>query len=177
MKRWTPIVVALLLVAVPFVVAACGQDEEASGQASPSPAAPTADIVDTATAAGDFAQFLAAMDAAGLTERLKGTEPMTVFAPTDAAFDALPADTLDKLLADPSGDLTDILLYHIVPGEKLMKADIEAGAKFDTALEGESLVIYTGSDGKVYVNDIQIVTFDIQASNGVIHAIDAVIMP
>jgi len=175
MKRWTLIVVALLLVVVPFALTACGEDEEAAGEASPSPAAPTADIVDTMTAAGDHTQFVAALDAAGLTETLKGTGPFTVFAPKDAAFDALPAGTLDELLADPSGDLTAILQYHIVPDEKLLKADIEAGDKFDTALEGESLVTYTGSDSKVYVNHIEIVTFDIEASNGVVHVIDAVV--
>jgi uncharacterized surface protein with fasciclin (FAS1) repeats len=177
MKRWTLIVVALLLVAVPFALAACGEEEEAAADASPSPVAPTADIVDTAAAAGDFTTLLAAIDAAGLTETLKGTGPFTVFAPTDAAFEALPAGTLDELLADPTGDLTDILLYHVVPEEGLMKADLEAGGKFGTALEDESLVTYTGSDGKVYVNDIEIVTFDVQATNGVIHVVDAVILP
>jgi len=177
MKRWTLIVVALLLVAVPFALAACGEEEDAAADASPSPAAPTADIVDTAVAAGDFTTLAAAIEAAGLTETLKGDGPFTVFAPTDAAFESLPAGTLDELLAEPSGDLTDILLYHVVPGEALMKADLEAGGKFGTALEDESLVTYTGSDGKVYVNDIEIVQFDIEATNGVIHVIDAVLLP
>lgn len=177
MKRWTLIVVALLLVAVPLAIASCGEDEEAATAASPSPAAPTADIVDTAAAAGDFTTLTAAIEAAGLTETLKGPGPFTVFAPTDAAFEALPAGTLDELLAAPSGDLKDILLYHVVPDEKLMKADIEAGGKFSTALEDESLVTYTGNDGKVYVNDIEITTFDIEATNGVIHVIGAVILP
>jgi len=177
MKRWTLIVVALLLVAVPFALAACGEEEDAAADASPSPAAPTADIVDTAVAAGDFTTLAAAIEAAGLTETLKGDGPFTVFAPTDAAFEALPAGTLDELLAEPSGDLTDILLYHVVPGEALMQADLEAGGKFGTALEDESLVTYTGSDGKVYVNDIEIVQFDIEATNGVIHVIDAVLLP
>lgn len=177
MKRWTLIVVALLLLAVPFALAACGEEEEEATDASPSPAAPMADIVDTAVAAGDFTTLVAAIEAAGLTETLKGPGPFTVFAPTDAAFDALPEGTLDELLADPGGDLTDILLYHVVPDEVLMKTDLEAGGKFSTALEDESVVTYTGSDGKVYVNDIEIVTFDIAATNGVIHAIDAVIVP
>ena len=177
MKRWTLIVVALLLVAVPFVLAACGEEEEAVTEESPTPAASTGDIVDTLNAAGNYTKLIGALEAAGLVDTLKGPGPLTVFAPTDDAFGALPPATIDELFADPSGDLTDILLYHVVPEEKLMAADVAAGGKFDTALEGESLVTYTGSDGKVYVNDILIVTADIEATNGVIHAIDAVILP
>lgn len=177
MKRWTLIVVALLLVAVLFALVGCGEEEEAATTESPSPAAPTADIVDTAVAAGTFTKLTAALEAAGLVDTLKGPGPFTVFAPTDDAFAALPAGTLDDLLADPSGDLKDILLYHVVPDEKLMKDDLAAGGKFASALEGESLVTYTGNDGNVYVNDIKISTFDIEATNGVIHVIDTVIMP
>lgn len=180
MKRWTLIVVALLLVAAPFALAACGEEEEATEEAtaaSPTPAAPTADIVDTLNAAGTYTKLLDALETAGLTDTLRGEGPFTVFAPTDDAFAALPPETIDELYADPSGALTDILLYHVVPDETLMKADIAAGGKFASALEDESLVTYTGSDGNVYVNDIKITTADIQATNGVIHAIDAVIVP
>jgi uncharacterized surface protein with fasciclin (FAS1) repeats len=136
--------------------------------------AATADIVDTAVAAGSFTTLVAAVEAAGLVETLKGEGPFTVFAPTDDAFAAIPKETLDALLADPSGDLTQILLYHVVPG-KVMAADVTDGLEAAT-VQGAP-VNFTIADGVVKINDATIVTTDIEASNGVIHVIDAVIMP
>jgi transforming growth factor-beta-induced protein len=153
---------ALVLAALPVVATAQSTD------------APTADIVDTAIAAGDFETLVAAVQAAGLVDALKGEGPFTVFAPTDAAFAALPAGTLDTLLADPSGDLTQILLYHVVPG-KVMAADVTDGLTA-TTLQGGT-VTFTVSDGGVKINDANIVTTDIETTNGVIHVIDAVILP
>nr|WP_231564689.1 fasciclin domain-containing protein [Paracoccus halophilus] len=134
----------------------------------------TTDIVDTAVAAGDFTTLVAAVQAAGLVETLKGEGPFTVFAPTDAAFSALPEGTVDTLLKPESKDqLVAILTYHVVPG-KVMSTDITAGMTAATVQGGE--VTFTLEDG-VRVNDANVVTADIMASNGVIHVIDKVIMP
>ncbi|MEZ4730731.1 MAG: fasciclin domain-containing protein [Caldilineaceae bacterium] len=133
-----------------------------------------ADIVDTAISAGNFNTLVAAVEAAGLVETLKGEGPFTVFAPTDEAFAAIPQETLNALLADPSGDLTQILLYHVVPG-KVMAADVTDGLEATTVQGGT--VKFTVADGNVMINDANIVTTDIETSNGVIHVIDAVILP
>jgi len=174
MRRWILILAALMLVAVPFVLAACGEEEE---EATPAPAtsAPVAeDIVDTAVAAGSFTTLTAAIEAAELVDTLKGDGPFTVFAPTDDAFAALPEGTVDTLLADPKGDLTQILTYHVVPG-KVMSTDITDGMTA-TTVQGEDIT-FTIKDGSVYVNDAMVVTADIETSNGVIHVINAVLIP
>ena len=174
MRRWILIVAALLIVAVPFVFAACGGNDE---EATPAPAtsSPMAeDIVGTAVAAGSFTTLTAALEAAGLVDTLKGEGPFTVFAPTDEAFAALPEGTVDTLLADPKGDLTQILTYHVVPG-KVMSTDITDGMKA-TTVQGADLTL-TIKGGSVYVNDAMVVTADIETSNGVIHVIDGVLIP
>jgi uncharacterized surface protein with fasciclin (FAS1) repeats len=135
--------------------------------------APAADIVDTAVAAGDFTTLVAAVQAAGLVDALKGPGPFTVFAPTDAAFAALPAGTVEALLQDIPA-LTEILLYHVIPG-KVMAADVSDGLMAAT-LQG-SKVDFSVSAGSVKINDANIVATDIEASNGVIHVIDQVILP
>jgi uncharacterized surface protein with fasciclin (FAS1) repeats len=132
------------------------------------------DIVDTAIEAGGFETLVAAVEAAGLVDALKGEGPFTVFAPTDEAFAALPEGTLDALLADPSGDLTQILLYHVVSGE-VMAADVSDGLEAET-LQGDSVSFSVMGDA-VKINEANIVATDIEASNGVIHVIDAVILP
>ena len=132
----------------------------------------TADIVDTAVAAGNFTTLLAAVEAAGLVETLKGEGPFTVFAPTDDAFAALPEGTVEGLLADPEA-LAAILTYHVVPG-KVMSTDLSDGMMAPT-VNGAEVTI--GTDGGVTVNGANVVTADVEASNGVIHVIDAVIMP
>jgi uncharacterized surface protein with fasciclin (FAS1) repeats len=151
-------------------------EEAAAPTAAPAEeaAAPAADIVDTAIAAGSFTTLVAAVEAAGLVETLKGEGPFTVFAPTDEAFAALPAGTLDTLLADPTGDLTQILLYHVIEGQ-VMAADVTDGLEAAT-VQGAP-VTFTVADGAVKINDATIVTTDIATSNGVIHVIDAVITP
>ncbi len=134
-----------------------------------------ADIVDTAVAAGDFNTLVAAVQAAGLVETLKGEGPFTVFAPTDAAFAPLAEDgTVDALLADPEGQLKDILLYHVISG-KVMASDLSDGLEA-TTVQG-SPVVFTLGDGVAMVNDANIVVTDIETSNGVIHVIDGVIVP
>ena len=145
--------------------------------ASPVPSASAAamdDIVATAKAAGTFKTLLTAATAAGLVETLQGPGPFTVFAPTDEAFAALPAGTLDKLLADPEA-LKKVLLYHVVSGE--VTADQVVGMTSADSVEGDPIAIAV-KDGKVYLNDAaQVVATDIKASNGVIHVIDQVILP
>ena len=130
------------------------------------------DIVDTAVAAGDFTTLVAAVEAAGLVETLKGDGPFTVFAPTDEAFAALPEGTVEALL-DDIPTLTGILTYHVVPGA-VMSGDLSDGMMAET-VNGQSLTISLG-DG-VMVDSANVVAADIEASNGVIHVIDAVIMP
>jgi len=131
------------------------------------------DIVDTAVAAGDFNTLVTAVKAAGLVETLKGEGPFTVFAPTDAAFAKVPTETLNALLADKAA-LANVLTYHVVAG-KVMAADVVKLTSAET-VQGQAVSIEV-KDGKVYVDGSQAVTTDIKASNGVIHVIDAVILP
>lgn len=132
------------------------------------------DIVDTAKEAGSFETLLAAATAAGLVDTLKGEGPLTVFAPTDAAFAALPEGTVEDLLKPENKDqLTAILTYHVVAG-KVMSTDLSDGMMAKT-VEGSEITI--DLDNGVMVNDATVVTADIEASNGVIHVIDKVIMP
>jgi uncharacterized surface protein with fasciclin (FAS1) repeats len=131
------------------------------------------DIVDTAVAAGDFNTLVTAVKAAGLVETLKGEGPFTVFAPTDAAFAKVPTDTLNALLADKAA-LANVLTYHVVAG-KVMAADVVKLTSAET-VQGQAVSIEV-KDGKVYLDGAQVVTTDIKASNGVIHVIDAIILP
>ena len=188
-------------------LAACGDDGDDSTATTAAPAATTAagaattmggsdttmgdtdgteaaaegNIVEVATAAGDFTTLVAAVEAAGLAETLSGPGPFTVFAPTDDAFAKLPAGAIDDLLADPSGALKDILTYHVVAGE-VMAADVAGldgqqvetvnGASFTVNVDGDKVTL-TDAAG----NTVNVVTTDIPASNGVIHVIDGVLMP
>jgi uncharacterized surface protein with fasciclin (FAS1) repeats len=133
-------------------------------------------IIDIAVADGRFTTLAAALTAADLVETLSGEGPFTVFAPTDDAFAALPAGTLDSLLLpENKQQLIDILLYHVVSG-KVMAADVVTLTSAQTVL-GKDVTI-TVKDGKVFLNDtVQIIITDIEASNGVIHVIDAVLLP
>jgi uncharacterized surface protein with fasciclin (FAS1) repeats len=148
-------------------------DTSESNMTDSSESAPTSDIVDTAVAAGDFTTLATALEAAGLVETLKGEGPYTVFAPTDAAFEALPPGTLDQLLADPEA-LADVLLYHVVEGEVL--AEDVVGLDSATTVQGSDVTI-TVEGESVRVNDALVTMTDVMASNGVIHVIDAVLLP
>jgi uncharacterized surface protein with fasciclin (FAS1) repeats len=130
------------------------------------------DIVDTAVAAGSFNTLVSALEAAGLVDTLKGEGPFTVFAPTDEAFAKIPEDQIQALLANKT-QLTEVLTYHVVAGS-VMSSDLENGMMVET-LQGGDLSINT-TDG-VMVNDAKVVQADIVCSNGVIHAIDTVLMP
>ncbi len=134
--------------------------------------ASAADIVDTAKSAGSFNTLVTAVQAADLVETLKGPGPFTVFAPTDEAFGKVPKDQLDALLKDKAG-LTNVLTYHVVAG-KVMAADVKPGEV--TTVQGSPLTI-TVKDGKVMVDGANVIQTDVTADNGVIHVIDAVVMP
>ena len=132
------------------------------------------DIVDTAVGAGNFTTLAAALTAAGLVDTLKGAGPFTVFAPTDAAFAALPAGTVEDLLKPENKDkLIAILTYHVIAG-KVMSTDLSEGLKAKTVNGAEVTITL---DGGAKVNGVVISTADIAASNGVIHVIDTVILP
>ncbi len=138
--------------------------------------APAADIVDTAVGAGQFKTLAAALGAAGLVQTLKGAGPFTVFAPTDAAFAKLPAGTVEDLLKpENKAKLTAVLTYHVVSG-KVMSAAL-AGKVTDAATVQGQTVKIDASKGGVMVNNAKVVTADVQASNGVIHVIDTVLLP
>lgn len=138
--------------------------------------AATKDIVDTAVANGNFKTLAAALGAAGLVDTLKGPGPFTVFAPTDAAFAALPAGTVDNLLKpENKAQLTAILTYHVVAGKAAAKDVL--GKKQDVKTVEGSNVTIDGTGGKVVVGGANVTTADVMASNGVIHVIDKVILP
>jgi uncharacterized surface protein with fasciclin (FAS1) repeats len=133
------------------------------------------DIVDTAVEAGSFTTLVAAVEAAGLVETLKGDGPFTVFAPTDDAFAALPEGTVENLLLPENLEtLQSILTYHVIPGQ-VMSADI-AGQELSVSTVEGSEVSINATEG-VMIDGATVVTADIQATNGVIHVIDAVILP
>lgn len=132
------------------------------------------DIVDTAIGAGTFGTLVAAVQAAGLVDTLKSEGPFTVFAPTDEAFAALPEGTVETLLMPENKDqLVAVLTYHVVAG-KVMSSDLSNGMSAET-VQGSSVMIMT--EGGVSVDGANVVAADIEASNGVIHVIDAVILP
>ena len=169
--------VALALVAS-ISFAACGSDSESTESSEAAATEETVatevgDIVAVASATEGFSTLVAALTAGGLVETLQGAGPFTVFAPTDAAFAALPEGLLEKLLLpENKAVLVSILTYHVVPG-MVMAADIKAG---DVAtVEGSNVTLDTMSGVKV--NDATVTTADVAASNGVIHVIDAVIVP
>jgi uncharacterized surface protein with fasciclin (FAS1) repeats len=135
---------------------------------------PIADIVQTARGAGVFNTLLAAVEAAGLTETLKGEGPFTVFAPTDDAFAAIDPDALNALLADPPA-LAAILTYHVVPGS-FAAADVLASSSLSTA-NGADAPISLDGDGNPRIDDAIILDTDIGARNGIVHVIDRVIFP
>lgn len=133
------------------------------------------DIVDVAAENGSFTTLVAAVQAAGLVDTLKGEGPFTVFAPTDEAFAKLPEGTVESLLQPENKDkLVAILTYHVVPG-KVMAADVMGLDKAKT-VQGQEIMI-TKKDGMVMVDNATVVATDVKAKNGVIHVIDAVIMP
>jgi uncharacterized surface protein with fasciclin (FAS1) repeats len=130
------------------------------------------DIVDTAVAAGSFKTLATALQAAGLVETLKGKGPFTVFAPTDEAFAKIPKADLDALIADKA-KLTKVLTYHVVAG-KVMASDV---VKLKDAKTVEGQLVKIDTSHGVMINNAKVIKADVEASNGVIHVIDTVILP
>ena len=137
--------------------------------------AKAADIVDTAVSAGKFNTLVTAVKAAGLVDTLKGDGPFTVFAPTDAAFAKLPAGTVEDLLKPENKEkLVAVLTYHVVPG-KIMAKDIAGKKAMVDTVQGSKLSV--DATKGVSVDQAKVISTDIEASNGVIHVIDAVVLP
>lgn len=183
MKR----VIAVSLMLLMLVVAACGAPAtEAPAEPTEAPAEPTAapepteepmmeeTIVDIAVADGRFTTLVAALQAADLVGTLSGEGPFTVFAPTDDAFAALPEGTVEGLLADIPA-LTEVLTYHVAAG-KVMAADVVGLTSF-TTVQGEEVTVTVEGDAVILNGSVQVIITDIEASNGVIHVIDAVLLP
>ncbi len=172
--------------AIAVVMSSCGSGEQTSEAATDTmktevttdpAAAPVmpATVVDIAVGSADHSTLVAAVKAAGLVETLSGAGPFTVFAPTNAAFAALPAGALDNLLKPESkATLTGILTYHVVPGI-LKAADLKDGQKLKT-VNGAELTV-TIKEGKVMIDGANVTAADLTAGNGVVHVLDAVVMP
>ena len=176
MKVLRPGAFAALAVALTLTLSACSSDTEETMEATTeetTEATTVGTIVDVASGAGNFGTLVAAVTAADLAETLSGEGPFTVFAPTDDAFAALPEGVLEALLLpENKAVLAQILTYHVVAG-KVMAADVTDG---DVAtVEGQTIALST-ADG-VTVNGAKVKTTDVAASNGVIHAIDAIFLP
>jgi uncharacterized surface protein with fasciclin (FAS1) repeats len=159
--------------AIAYVVAFCAILGAVNSGPAKAADQPAKDIVDTAASAGQFKTLVTAVKAAELVDTLKGKGPFTVFAPNDEAFAKVPKEQLEALLKDKK-QLTGVLTYHVVPG-KVMAADV---VKLDTAktVQGQSVNI-VARDGKVTINGAKVLKTDIVCGNGVIHVIDAVILP
>jgi uncharacterized surface protein with fasciclin (FAS1) repeats len=160
-----------LLISTTLLVGMCYAGS--NSMAASKTAAAEKDIVDTAVAAGNFKTLVSAVQAAGLVDTLKGTGPFTVFAPTDDAFAKIPKDQIDALLANKT-QLAAVLTYHVVPG-KVMSTDLKNEMMVKT-VQGENITISLANGG-VMVNDATVVQANIVCTNGVIHAIDTVLMP
>ncbi len=173
-KNYTMIVAVLTILSVMSI--GCSDDDSnplVSNTPTPTPS-PALDIVETAAAAGNFTTLLAAAEAAGLVDALKSEGPLTVFAPTDEAFAALPAGTVEALLQDIDA-LTAILTYHVVPGA--VTADQVVTLSSAATLNGAEITITITSEGGVMVDNANVIVTDIETTNGIIHVIDAVILP
>jgi uncharacterized surface protein with fasciclin (FAS1) repeats len=172
MKVLRPAAFAAVVIATALTLSACGSDSEIAMEETTEQTT-VGTIVDVASGAGNFSTLVAAVTAADLAETLSGEGPFTVFAPTDEAFAALPDGVLDALLlAENKALLAQILTYHVVSG-KVMAADVTDS---DVAtVEGQTIKLAT--EGGVTVNGATVISADVEASNGVIHAIDQVILP
>lgn len=160
-------------------LAACSSDSDDKAEKTSTTTAASAEqcdntIVDVAVGNADFSTLVKAVQAAGLVDTLNGEGPFTVFAPTNEAFAKIPADQLNAILADKEL-LTSILTYHVVPG-KIMAADLKPGEQAVTTVEGSEAQVIVSDAGVTYA-DANITATDVEACNGVIHVIDAVVLP
>lgn len=172
-KKNTLIFAALAMISL-MAIGCSDDDSNPINSNTPDPN-PTMDIVETAAADGRFTTLLAAATAADLVDVLKSEGPLTVFAPTDEAFDALPEGTVTALLNDPA-TLADILLYHVIPGKVTSTTVVTLDGEMVEMANGGNVAITVDEDG-VMVNDTKVIAVDIMARNGVIHVIDGVLLP
>ncbi len=166
-----------------LVVAACSSDDDSATETTAAPVTETTEamaeemmdetVVEVAIN-NSFTTLVTAVEAAGLVETLQGDGPFTVFAPTDDAFAALPEGTLDSLLADPEA-LAEVLTYHVVPGKVLAEDVVALSAA--TSVQGSDIAIEVVDGGVVLNGSANVIATDVEASNGVVHVIDAVILP
>lgn len=179
--RWTPLASMAMVFALVFVMACEPQPQDDAMDADTTAMQDTAmtmdqTIVDVAVEDGRFSTLVTAVDSAGLAETLSGPGPFTVFAPTDSAFAALPEGTVSDLLQSENEDqLRNILLYHVASGS-VMAADVTAMDSVET-MQGSMLPVTVSDDGTVMIGEATVVATDVEADNGVIHVIDAVLMP
>lgn len=174
-KVMKPIVLLTPIIAFTATTGTLSADHhETADKPSEAAEADAKDIVTIASEGEDFATLVAAIKAAGLAEKLSGEGPFTVFAPTNAAFGALPEGTVVKLMEPGQKDkLTEILMYHVVPG-KIMAGDI---APMNVTTAGGKEATFTVDGQTVMINGVKVIKSDVVASNGVIHVIDKVLMP
>jgi uncharacterized surface protein with fasciclin (FAS1) repeats len=162
----------LSILALALIFAGCDSD---SGSSADDETAAAGTIVETAIAAGSFETLVAAVEAAGLVETLSGPGPFTVFAPTDAAFAALPAGTVQALLQPENrDDLIAILTYHVVPGR--VTAEQVSSLTSATTVQGSDVSIMV-TNGTVMIDNARVITADVEATNGIIHVIDSILLP
>lgn len=174
MRKLLPTLIVIVIASISTMPASahCGSCGT-GGMHSHSAEAANADIIGVASTAGSFNTLVAAVKAADLVETLQASGPYTVFAPTDEAFAKLPDGAVDKLLANPD-QLRQVLLYHVVPG-KVTASEVVSLSNATTAQGSDVKISVKG--GQVMVNNAKVTQTDVMASNGVIHAIDTVILP
>lgn len=171
-----PLFAAAATVLLGTTLVACNESVTTSSTPIPTPTPETRSIVDLAVATPELSTLVTALTEANLVSALQGPGPFTVFAPTNAAFDALPEGTLQALLADPAGDLTNILLFHVVAGS-FTAADLSVLPSAPTLFEGNSVTIVPTGDTLRLNGQANVTVANIEASNGVIHIIDGVLLP
>ena len=180
MKKILVVAATAILIALPAVAGDCGTKatmaQYTEGHLTKDTYQKvTTDIAERAAAAGSFTTLLAAAEAAGLVDALKGDGPLTLFAPTDAAFAALPAGTVEYLLKpENKHQLAAILKLHVIAGQKVKSADLAGKTLTAETLNGT--IAIDGTNG-VKINDATVITADVKASNGIIHVIDKVLLP
>ncbi len=165
----------LLILASLLFIGCFGKDDKGNSNPMQTETEPKSSVVEIAQSNPEFSTLVQAISAAGLAETLAEEGPFTVFAPTNSAFEALPAGTVESLLEDPEGALTQILLYHVVSGK--VSSDQVVNLTEAPTINGEKINIKV-ENGAVILNDnIRVTSVDIEASNGTIHVIDAVLIP
>lgn len=178
MKSLFPLGAAFLLLALPVMAAAQTEGDTPAQARANVDDQPTDDLIDVASHSGAFHTLVEAAAAAGIEDDLRGEGPYTIFAPTDAAFAKLPAGTVDRLLEPENrGELVSLIRMHVIAGQKLTTADLAGQQLTAQTLNGPLAIDASDEITGVRVNDASVTLTDIEASNGVIHAIDTVLLP